>query len=472
MSRRLPTAAFVLFVVTQTSVVQGFDPFAGEDSLASSEPKIEAAANGLIYSRWNSDLRNDGGGEQLHEWRNKALLSVDMRHERGWTIHMSGFARYELYPQPQGLQADFEPELWEGYIKWSKSTWELVAGQHIRRWGRGVPSLADVVVPGDFSEFLFVEDEFQKRPLPMARWTKYGASYELEVIAIPFFRGAKLPGNDSDWSPIVIDDLDGAEDIPLVEGALDAGIEPGDVTRPEDNFLHGDLGLRWTKYLDGMDLDVYLFYGYEDLPAPRFSEGFVDFLAAEAARGRSALTTLRSLALQEIVAFSPIYSQRPRRQFMGAASLVKPLQAVTARFEVSGFDRQSVYTEALDLVRVPSVQGLIGIDALSGERFLWSLSLIGNVLITDEDLFLIERYNAIATGVMRVRPGERPLWLELRALWNVNLGDAWLGPSVIYDLATGWQLQAGVQALLGTPTSPIGQFDDNDYVWLRLRYAF
>lgn len=466
-------ATVVAGCLAAPAFAEAFDPF-GEAAAPADEPakRIEAGVSGLFYTRWNSDLQDNGPSEQLHEWRNKALFGVDVKHTSGWRFNLSGVGRYELFPDNDGLRARLKPELWEAYAVLSKSTWELSVGQQIRRWGRGVPSLVDLIVPNDFSELLFIEDEFQKRPIPLARWTKFGEGYELELIAIPFYRAANVPGSNSDWSPISITDLQGAEDIPLVQGALDQGLSPGLVTDPEDNLLNGDLGLRWTKYARGFDFDVYLFYGYEDLPAPEFSDGFVDFLRAEAARGRSPLQTLRSLALQEIVAFSPIYSQRPQRQLMGAVSFVKPMQAATARFELSAFDRQSTYTDSLELIRVPSFQALAGFDALSGERFLWTLSLIGQAFVTDEDLFLIDRYNAAAVGVMRVKPGDIGLWFEGRTLWNINLGDAWLGPSLLYDFARGWQAQAGVNLLLGADASPLGQYDDNDFVFARLRYAF
>lgn len=469
-----PLATVVAGFLLAPVLTEAFDPFADASALSESEaPKrVEANAWGLFYTRWNSDLQNNAPTEQLHEWRNKVLVGIDVKNAWGWRLNLSGVGRYDLYPNPNGLRAHLKPELWEAYAVLAKSSWELSVGQQIRRWGRGVPSLVDVIVPNDFSELLFIEDEFQKRPIPLARWTKFAESYELELIAIPFYRAAVVPGSNSDWSPITITDLQGAEDIPLVQGALDQGLSPGLITEPQDNLLNGDLGLRWTKYARGFDLDIYLFYGYEDLPAPAFSDGFLDFLRSEAARGRPPLQTLRSLALQEIIAFSPIYSQRPARQLLGGVSFVKPLQIVTARFELSGMDRQSAYTDGLALIRVPSFQALAGFDALSGERFLWTLALLAQAFVTDEELFLINRYNASALGLMRVKLGDLALWLEGRALWNVNLGDAWLGPSLLYDFARGWQVQAGVHLLFGSAASPLGQYDHNDFVFARLRYAF
>ncbi|RMF11858.1 MAG: hypothetical protein D6761_13625 [Candidatus Dadabacteria bacterium] len=461
-------AGFVAFAAGAARA--DWDPF-GSSGAAPSGP--EATWGGLVYSRWNADLVNDLNGEQLHEWRNKGLLDVEITERGKWSVHMSGAARWELLPRRRGGDARFDAELWEAWGRIERKDWELVVGQQIRRWGRGVPSLLDVLNPGDFDEYLFVEDEFQKRPIPMARWTVYRDQNELEVVAIPFYRAARLPGNQSDWAPIAIRDLQGAEDIPLVESALNQDIAPGLVTEATDDLRYAEAGLRWTHYGEGWDLDVIGFFGAEDLPAPDFTKDFSAFLRAEQARGRTPLQTLRSLAFQEIAAFSPMYVQKPRRQALFGASVARAMEKVTARFEAIAVSRQSTFTEALELIRVPAFAVLAGFDALSSDRFLWSLSLIGAALATDEKLFMIDRFNAIALGIMRARLGQGGFWLETRGMWDINLGDGWVGPSLIYETpVAGLQAQAGVNLLAGPEDTPNGALSDNSYVWLRLRYAF
>ena len=447
-----------------------WDPFA---SPGASSTGPEATWGGLLYSRWNADLVNDLNGEQLHEWRNKALFELEIAEKGNWAVHASGAARWELLPRRRGGDARFRPELWEAWGRIERDDWELVVGQQIRRWGRGVPSLLDVLNPGDFDEYLFVEDEFQKRPIPMLRWTIYRDRNEFEVVGIPFYRPARLPGNQSDWAPIAIRDLQGAEDIPLVGSALDQDISPGLVTSATDDLRYAEAGLRWTHYGDGWGLDVIGFFGAEDLPAPDFTEDFSAFLRAEQARGRTPLQTLRSLAFQEIVAFSPMYVQKPRRQALVGVSIARALEKVTARFEAIAVSRQSTFTEALELIRVPAFAVLAGFDALSSDRFLWSLSVIGAALATNERLFLIDRFNATALGIMRARLGDIGLWLETRGMWDINLGDGWVGPALIYETPVeGLQAQAGVNVLAGSANTPHGVLEDNSYLWLRVRYAF
>ncbi len=448
---------------------QDWDPFGSEDV---SEPEITAEFSGLLYGRWNSDLKNDLNGEQTQEFRGKANLHLSLDHPDYGRMVVSALGAYDAFPGQDRNPARFKPELWEAYWTLERTNWELSAGQMIRRWGRGVPSLWDNLNPGDFSEFLFTEDEFVKLPVPMARWTRYGDSYELELIAIPFYRGARMPGNNSDWAFISVNDLSGAEDFPFVEQAVDQDLSPGLVTDPADNFVNGDFGIRFAPAVKGFDLDLHILLAHEDLPLPAFTPDFVTFLQAEQARGISPLDTLRSLALQEIATFSPIFVQKPQRQLSVGGSIAVPLPSVVARFELAALSQQRLYSAGMEVVRAPAIQTLVGVDALSGERFLYTLSFIGSAFLTDSDLFLVDRFNVSASGLARARPWDVDLWIEVRTLWNINLGDAWIGPALIYDFANGLQLQAGVNILAGPGSAPLSQFDDNDFAWARARYVF
>src|SRR5690606_10231183 len=157
--------------------------------------------------------------EGLWAWRSKALLQGDLRKRGLWRVRVSGVGRHRLEDDTPD-QSAFEPELWEAYGALERPAWELSIGQQIRRWGRGVPSVWDVLNPSDVSELFFIEDEFQKIPVPMARWTRFGDRYELEAVLIPFYRPARLPATRSDWSPLSVRDLGGFEDFPLVDQAL------------------------------------------------------------------------------------------------------------------------------------------------------------------------------------------------------------------------------------------------------------
>lgn len=477
MRGRHPTAKSLLRVALVSLLlpvrVWAFDPFAtpAEDV---GEPAIEADVSGLAVGRYNVDLARDRGGERIQEGLGKLLLSAELQQPGRWRLQMSGYGDYLIADDPEGVDAEFSPELWDAYAVLQRPSWELSVGQQVRRWGRGVPSIWDVVNPANISEFLFVEDEFTKLPVPMLRWTRFADDYELELVYLPFYRGARQAANDSDWSVIAVRETDADETTPLIEQAIEENVQPGLVLDPADNFLHPDFGMRLTPYVAGWDIDLFLWFANEDLPPPEFSEDFLTFLQAEQDRGVSPVQTLRTLTVQELATFQPdaIYETKPQRQWWLGGAIAHPLASLSWRAEVATISRYRVYRADLEQLRVPSLQVATGLDALSDERLLWSITAIGTAFFTRADLFLLDPINITLVGWMRAKPAPIDLWIELRGLWNLNLGDAYIGPSLGYDILSGLTMQVGVNIVGGPVGSPLNEYDTNDFAYLRMRYAF
>lgn len=463
-------AGLMLAGVLAAAPARAFDPF-GDGDGASREAAIEASWSGVIYSRFDAgfyDDRDTGGPPPYWGFNSKALLETNLRQASRWRLRLSGHARHVL-DAGDPVAGRFEPELWEAFGVLERPAWELSVGQQIRRWGRGVPSIWDVLNPTDLSELFFIEDEFQKRPVPMARWTRYGEGYEIEAVLLPFVRQNRMPRNQSPFSPLSVRDLSGLEDFPLVEQALKQEIYPGLVSNPPDNFLHPELALRWTPYMQGFDLDFYLFWGYEDLTPPDFSEEFRVYVLQQPV---PPIEVLRSLEAQEIIRDEPIYIQQPRRYAMAGGSASAALPGVSVRGELAVLSQMAAYNTSLEVVRAPAVQALVGVDRLTGERFLWSLSVLGVAILTDEPLYLLRRLNVVASGLSRLRPFDIDLWVELRGMWHMTQGDAWLSPSLLYDVTSAFQLQIGAQLLMGPDPTPFSYFARHDYAWLRAAWRF
>ena len=63
------------------------------------------------------------------------------------------------------------------------------------------------------------------------------------------------------------------------------------------------------------------------------------------------------------------------------------------------------------------------------------------------------------------------LWLELFAYAGLNNKDALIRPKISYSLADGFDIQAGANIFTGTE-GRFGQYDDNDMIYIKLKYSF
>jgi len=397
------------------------------------------------------------------------LLRTELERPGEWQLRLSGVARHELIfeDDPAGV---YEPELWEAVLTMQWPDDEIAVGQQIRRWGRGVPSIWDVLSPPDLSEFLFIEDEFTVRPVPMARWTHFGEWYELELVGLPFYRPARLPNLRSDFTPVTVRDVDCTE-VPAGDVFCEQNNSPGLVTTPADDFLNPELGARFTPRLRGQDLDFYIFYGFEDFLTPEFNRDTRRFLA----RQDDPVQALRDLSIVDFGALSangPLFLQRPKRQLRVGGAYTRPLGPVIGRLEGAYVDPFPVYRDDFVVLRVPTIQWSASVDYLSNQKFVATTTLIGLHYLTDENLYLTEPTNLTLTTLMRAEPFTIPLWFELRGLWNLLLGDAWLGPSVAYDVRDTLTVQLGVNLLEGPRNTPLETFDSDDFAFFRLRWQF
>lgn len=431
-------------------------------------PSLEIQKGGVVYTRLDQDLRKDFAGEDKSEVHSKLLGNLEIRHPGRYRIYGSFLLSHEFLWNGKELRARATPELWEAWGRWETELYTLEAGNIIRRWGRGVPSLWDILNPPDLSEGFIREDEYQKLPIPMIRGTWYREDEELELLYSPFYRPPRTPPPQSDWGVLRISDFEGLETYPLVQAALSQGVYPGITRYPRDDFLHGELGLRYSRTLTNWDLDLYWFWGYDRIPLPEFHPDFLNYLNRQTT---PLPQLLRNLSLQELVLFNPLYEIRPRRVLFlgGGASTQSPLGSL--RLELEGINQEPIYEEGLNLLRIPALHALLGLDSLSREEFLYSFSLIGVSLFTRKELFLIHPLTLLASGLARGKIAPRLKW-EVRGLLNLTLGDSWLSPSLLYELIPDLTLQAGTHLFLSPEDLPLGFFNHNNLLFFRLKWLF
>jgi hypothetical protein len=423
--------------------------------------------SGVVISRWDQDLKKEFRTENSTEFHTR--IFGEIKGEKGpYRITLSGLFRHELLAGGGKERTSVEGLLWEGYLSRRYTLWEWKAGQFLRRWGKGVPTLWDILNPSDFREGLFIEDEFQKIPIPMGQVVLY-RDWEIEVLYIPFYYPLLLPDPRSDFSPIRVGTLEGIEEFPIVESSLDQGIFPGTIQYPKKDLLHPEGGLRLSRSFSDWDLDLYLFTGYDRVPFPIFSPEFLIYLNQPK---RNIARTLQNLGIQEVLLFTPLYRIEPKRQYFSGFSIQKPVGSVTLRGEGQWVLHQGVYREDLAFLYLPALFLLAGVDSFTREEFMYTIALIHLQFFSPPSLFLLKKANTVFMGVFRGTIPRTSFSWEIRGIQNLTLGDLWIRPQVTYLLSSGLYLEGGYQGFFGKETTPFGSFKHNEGIYLRLRYWF
>jgi hypothetical protein len=208
-----------------------------------------AAADALGAVRASAYLlgRPDG------HWEWRAGLRIDGATQTGG---VADFTRWQV-------------DYGDTYLRWRGDDLRLTVGAQTIVWGRvdAVP-LIDRVSRVDLTRFLLDELPQRRRAQLALRWEQTWDGIELDLVALPVFRGAQMPALASVWSPInrVSGEIVGIAPSP----ALAAIVAQAVVDDAASTRGHGGGALRLTRTGEGFDAGLTLARTRASLPYYRF----------------------------------------------------------------------------------------------------------------------------------------------------------------------------------------------------------
>lgn len=441
------------------------DLFSGDAD--ETEPTVSGEFGLLLYESFYADIVHDREPEDPFDNVIRVLPHVRVQGDK-WRAHVSLLAS-QWFTLGAGLRAEARVEAWEMFGEWNAVDWEISAGNMITRWGRGALSLLDLPNPLDLSHGLSIEDELSRRPIPQVKFSWFGDGHEVHAVYNPFYRGNQLANLRSDWSLVRLSETEDLEALPVFQQTVEQQVFPGTESLPPDDFLHGEVGVWWRYSIPGWDWGAYLFTGWDKTALPHFSEDFLNYMRQT---GQSAEEVLDGLQVQEIVFFNPLYDQRPERNWYMAGDASTTWLGYTWRMEFLAQSTMSIYREDLVLLRPPAVSALIGMDSFGSEKFVFSLNLFVQGILTTEPLFQADPINIGAVAAVHWEPGAWPVALELRGGGLFNDGSFWASPMLIWSVMDNHQLSVGAEVIEGPEKHLAGGFSHNDSWIVRYRYQF
>jgi hypothetical protein len=306
----------------------------------------------------------------------------------------------------------------------------------------------DVINPLDYREFILEDFLDSRRPLWLARADAPVGKGSLQLIWVPYFAPARLPGAENEFG------LGTSFGVGLI-GAAQSGLPPfitrvEPTERPRYQLKSSQGGARYSRSVGKWDLTANYFYGWEDTPT----------------------SYLRAIeqTLPPTLVFKPKFD---RREVFGGTAATN-FGPVVLRME-AGWNRNKPAAVTDDPVRTGfenfgQLSGVVGLDWsartwlwISGQYFFQSVNAPQNRLLFPRNNHLLSLY--FRTNFFRetFRP-------ELFVLTGLSEQQFMIRPKLTKTFGDHWSVGVGADFLGGRRTNIFGYFDSRDRVVVELKW--
>lgn len=335
---------------------------------------------------------------------------------------------------------DLELGLREAYLDLNFSNFNLRAGKQQIIWGKaeGV-FITDIVSPKDLSEFLLRDFDEIRMGVTSLKAGYYFGNNTLEAVWAPVFTPTRMPEEGSIWSPV----------LPF-PAAPTYDYSSAEVRKSLEN---SELFIRFSSMGSKADFEIVGGYFWNDDPAMHITR-IMDPVSMQ----------LAGLIVR------PEY----HRLMMAGMSFSMPLGPIVLRGEGGYYSGKYFQTEALTAqdatIEKDYLHYMAGVDyTLAGIRL--SAQFIQEYIQNYKAGIRNDEFETTMTFLAKKDFLRERLWLELFAYAGLNNKDALIRPKISYSLADGFDIQAGANIFTGTE-GRFGQYNDNDMIYIKLKYSF
>ena len=342
----------------------------------------------------------------------------------------------------------FNLSLGEVWADYTESFWGIRIGRQKSAWGKadGI-DITNVLCPSDMSSIAAMISDDSKLPVDAIRLSLSGNQFTADAYWIPFFTPAALPAET------------GAQLV---------------IEKPELAIWNGEYGLKLSGYFSTLDLSLYAFYGWDDMP-------FVDY-------------TVDFQNMSPLVSASGKYE----RMAMIGADAALPVGETVLRLEAAFFPQRYFQKQAENVVEetitnltiamansaepapVDSSEKHNQLSALAGIDWMpegWTLTAQYYCDLVLGDIELLERTDAYMHGItlsLSKNLLNETLELSLSALLGLNDFDSMISPSVKYSLSDQISLAAMAYIFIPGPEreGKYGAYKDLSSIGIKAKFSF
>jgi len=349
-----------------------------------------------------------------------------------------GKSEVRLFANPifqyDALKSEVDLSLRQAYLDIYFADFDLRVGKQQIIWGKadGV-FITDIISPRDLSEFLMPDFEEIRIGVNAFKLNYYLDNSTLEAVWIPIFQPTIQAEVNSIWAP----------QMPAYPFAVNLDES---AMKVEDRLSNSEIALKYSALGSVIDYELMAAYLWDDNPAMHI------FMQMD-----------NSLLLK------PEYHRLP----MAGASFGKPVGGAVIRGEAAYYLGKMFSSEDLSSNGIKEKDYL---HYLFGYDHNWfgvntSVQLIQEFILDYEDKIRNDELSSTLTFLASKEFLRDTLRLELLTYYGINNSDALLRPKIMYDLADGFEILLGANVFLGDEGN-LGQYSQNDMLYLKLRYDF
>ena len=342
-----------------------------------------------------------------------------------------------LYQYPD---RDLDIGLREVYLDIFFDAMDFRLGKQQIIWGKadGV-FITDIISPKNLSEFLLPDFDEIRMGVTALKADYYLGNNTLEAVWIPAFTATVAPDSGSIWYK--------TSSFPITPSF---DYSQKEVTPSLEN---SEFFAKFSAMTSLIDFEVMAGYAWDDDPAIH-----VQKTVDQATMQLSSITVT------------------PRHHRLGicGGSFSTTLGPVVLRGESAYYSGKYFQTEDMTatdgLTEKNYLHYLMGVDFNIGE-FLISTQFIQQAILDYDDDIVNDEFENTATVLLSRTFLRETLKLELFSYIGLNNKDALIRPKLTYDFTDGFQFLLGANIFTGAE-GRFGQYDDNDMIYLKVKYSF
>ena len=360
--------------------------------------------------------------------RNRLRLEAHTEFDETYLFVSFNVMHNYILPEQTGT------ELREAWFDYTSDNWDLRIGRQIIIWGKadGI-QITDIISPMDLTEFLARDYDDIRMPVDAFKFRYLPEKINFELIWVPNFQGAVLPGGDNPWAvgtefPA---DLNVTYENPLI---------------PEKKLSNSEFGGKISFYLPGIDLALSSLYTWDKFPVMNQTRIDDDSLSVRLEHHRLTFVGLE---------FSTPYHEFVIR---GEAAYYKGKYLEPASFD----DR---------LMKKNTINWLLGLDWSPGGNWSLSAQFADNFILDYDKKIFNKEDTMISTLNISKKLFRETLTISSMGYLGINDKDCFTRSSMDYALTDELHLLTGVDIFIGDK-GMFGQFKDNNEVWVKAKYSF